>query len=737
MDQNIENVYHDLVDKIKRYSSSLNEDLLKKAVEWSHNTYREKLHFSGKPYFEHCLNVAQILVDLKMDYETIIAGLLHAIIIDTEITTDEIRKNFNESIANLVSGFSQISELRLKSNDLKQEDILRKLILSIAKDLRVIIIKFADQLERLRAIDVTFDERNKTFVQNIAQETMSIYAPLAHRLGVNRIKQELEDLSFKFLNHDTYQYIQQRLTESRDVQERYINLIINELSERLRSLNVEAKISGRPKSIYSIHKKMVNRGYSLDKISDILAIRIIVKEGDSPDTRYRDCYTALSVVQELYKPIQSLYADYITNPRENGYQSIHIKALFEPQQSPLERRIVEVQIRTDKMHEKAETGIAAHWLYKERKSKMDEVDEKLSFIRQKVLEDALDPDKFMQSLNIDDLFRDDIFIFSPDRDLWQLPKGSTPVDFAFHVHTDVGLHCLGAKINGKLVQLNTELKSGDTVEIITSNNQQPNRDWLKFVKTNKAKSRIRHWMKQSQFEQSRKLGEEMLNKALKSFHLEISNDELRSIARTFKFDDYSNFLSAIGLGELTINNVIRAVAPEKLNETNDESLLKRIIKRAKGNEPGVKVQGEKNLLITFAKCCQPLPGDKITGFVVRGKGVVIHRTDCKNVPKLLENPDRNIDVQWAIDPDKKFVSRINMIAENHRGFLRSVTDTIEAMNSNIVSIDMKTKDTLLNNIMAIEVLNVNHLARIISKLKSIKGVIRVDRIEGDGSIDYI
>lgn len=736
MDHNYENVYNDLSNRIKCYSSSLDEDLLKKALEWSYSTNKGKLHFSGKPYFEHCLNIAHLLVDLKMDYETIVGGLLHSIIIDTEITADEIKKNFNESVANLVTGFSQISELRLKSSELKHEDILRKLILSIAKDLRVIIIKFADQLERLRAIDLTLEERNHTFVNKIAQETISIYAPLAHRLGVNRIKQELEDLAFKFLNYETYKNIELRLDENRNVQEGYISKIIQQLTERLQASNVEAKITGRPKSIYSIHKKMVNRGYSFDKINDILAIRIIVKEGESRESKYRDCYTALGVVQSLYKPIDDLYSDFIQNPRENGYQSIHIKVLYEPEDSVSERRTVEIQIRTDKMHEKAETGIAAHWLYKERKTKMDEVDEKLTFIREKVLEDARNPDKFMRSLNIDDLFRDEIFIFSPDRDLWQLPKGSTPVDFAFHVHTDVGFHCLGAKINGKLVQLNTELKSGDTVEIITSNSQQPNRDWLKFVKTNKAKHRIRHWIRKSQFEESKKLGEEMLNKALKTFHIEVSHEELRRVAKTFKFEEYDNFLSAIGLGELTTNNIIRSLAPDKLNVANEDSLLKRIIKRAKGSEPGVKVQGITNLLINFAKCCQPLPGDKITGFVVRGKGVVIHRTDCKNVPKLLEHPDRNIDVQWAIDPEKKFVSRINMIAENDRSFLKNVTEVIEAMNSTIVSIEMKPKDTLLINIMAIEVLNVNHLVRIINKLKSIKGVIRVDRIEGNGSIDY-
>lgn len=736
MDHKYESTYYNLIDRIKSYSSSLNEDSLKSAFELSFDVYKEKLYFSGKPYFDHCLNVAKVLVDLKMDYETIVAGLLHTINIDAEFSLDDVKEKFSERIAGLVNGFSQISEIRLRGNEIKQEDILRKLILSIAKDLRVIIIKFADQLERLREIDSTLDERNPTLVKNVAQETMSVYVPLAHRLGVNRIKHELEDLSFKFLNFDTYKNIQMRLVESRDVQQRYINQIVKELSERLKFFDVDARVTGRPKSIYSIHKKMVNRGYSFDKINDILAIRIIVNEENDHEDRYQKCYTALGVVQELYKPIQALYSDYIQNPRENGYQSIHIKVLYSPRDTHFEKRIVEVQIRTDRMHEKAETGIAAHWLYKERKSRMDEVDEKLNFIRQKVLEDALDPDKFMKSLNIDDLFRDEIFIFSPDRDLWQLPKGATPIDFAFHVHTDVGMHCLGAKVNGKLVQLNTELKSGDTVEIITSNNQQPNNDWLKFVKTNKAKSKIRRWIRQSQFEQSKKLGEDMLNRALKSFHLEISNDELRKIAKTFKFDEYDKFLSAIGLGEITTNNVIRAVAPEKLDTTQEDSLLKRIIKRAKGTEPSVKVQGINNLLITFAKCCQPLPGDRITGFVVRGKGVVIHRTDCKNVPKLLENPDRNIDVQWAVDADKKFVTRLNMVAENNRSFLRSVTDAIEGMNSSIVSINMKTKDTLVNNMMAIEVLNVNHLNRIIGRLKSIKGVIRVDRVEGNGTIDY-
>ncbi|MBD3289823.1 TGS domain-containing protein, partial [candidate division KSB1 bacterium] len=444
---------------------------------------------------------------------------------------------------------------------------------------------------------------------------------------------------------------------------------------------------------------------------------------------------ALSVVQNEFEPVHELYSDYIQNPRDNGYQSIHAKVIYAPNSTNgrATKKVIEVQIRTDKMHEEAETGIAAHWLYKEGRRRLDEVEEKLIQLRQKIFDDAKDPEKFIQSLKVDDLFQNEIYVFSPDHDLWQLERDSTPVDFAFHVHTDVGFHCIGAKVNGKLVPLNHRLKNGDMVEIITSNNQHPNQDWLKYVKTSKAKSKIRRWIKETQFEQSCRLGEDLLNKTLAKFHISLKNDEVIQLAKDHNYQDVAKFYAAIGRGDLTPTKIVNKIAPEKLQSDKHDSFLKRFIKLAWGIDNTVKVQGLDNLLINFGKCCQPLPGDRIVGFITKGRGVVIHRTDCKNVPKLLEDEDRNIDVQWAVNDSKKFVAKINMIAENNRVFLRDITDSLASMNTNIVSMNMKSQDTLVSNVMVIEVLNLNHLNRIMNRVRKIKGVISVQRIDGNYS----
>ncbi len=723
--------FAEIVSRIKQYSNNVNEDLIKQAFEFSYNTHKDQLYISGEPYFEHCLKVVDILIELRMDYETVIGGFLHAITIDTETDKQVIKEKFGKNIYDLVVGLYQISELHFRNKHIKQTDKLRKLVLSIARDIRVIIIKLADRLIYMRAINATLEKRNSKLIKDVGEKAMAIYVPLAHRLGISKIKQELEDLSFKFLEPETYENIRTRLAESREVRETHIDQIVSIVKQGLSKAGIICKVHGRSKSIYSIHKKMINRGYSFDKINDILAIRIIVKDGLLHD-RFKDCYAALSVVQNEFVPVHELYSDYIQNPRENGYQSIHAKVIYTPNSNGHEnQKVVEVQIRTEKMNDEAETGIAAHWLYKEGRKRLDEVEEKLIQLRQKIFDDAKDPDKFIQSLKIDDLFQNEIFVFSPDHDLWQLENDSTPIDFAFHIHTDVGFHCIGAKVNGKMVPLNHCLKNGDMVEIITSNNQHPNQDWLKFVKTNKAKNKIKRWIKETQFAQSSKLGEELLNKTLIKFNISLKNDEIKQIAKEFNYNDAAKFYAAIGRGDLTPTRIVHKIAPDNIQSDKIDSFLKRFIKLAWGIDNTVKVQGLDNLLINFGKCCQPLPGDRIIGFITKGRGVVIHRTDCKNVPKLLEEEDRNIDVQWAVNNSKKFVAKINVIAENNRVFLRDITDSLISMNTNIVSMDLKTQDTLASNVMVIEVLNLNHLNRIMNRVRKIKGVISVQRIDGN------
>ena len=726
--------FQQFLEKINKSNSKIDEKLFLNAFELSYEAHKEQFLMSEMLYFDHCLNVAEILIELKMDSETVIGGLLHAITNDTNVSEQDISDQFGDSVGSLVKDLAQINKLKFKSRTIKQHDNLRKLILSIVKDIRALIIKFAERLDRLRVIDSSNNKINEKLVYNIAEETMAVYVPLVHRLGIYKIKHELEVLSFKFLNREIYDNIKIRLVENKDEQQIYINHIIEKLQKAITREKISAEIYGRSKSIYSIHKKMVNRGYSFDKINDLLAIRIIVEDKESHKDKYKNCYTALSVVQNLFKPVQSLYNDYIQNPRDNGYQSIHIKVIYNPNNSTTEiKKIIEIQIRTNKMHEDAESGLAAHWLYKEGKQKKDKIDEKLISIREKILDEARDPEKFIESLKIDDLFSDKIFIFSPDYDLWQLPKDSTPIDFAYNVHTDVGFHCIGAKVNKKIVPLDYKLKSGETVEILTSNAQRPNSDWLNFVKTSRAKNKIKRWIRETQFEESVRLGEELLIKNLKHFNLKINSEELINIATRCDFNSKTKFYEAIGRGDITTNYIIKKIAPEKLQVNKEDSIFKKFIKRATGNDNAIRVQGLDNLLINFGLCCNPLPGDRIIGFVTKGRGVVIHRTDCKNVTKLVENLDRNIDVKWALDSERRFVAKIKMISKKNIVFLHDVTESLLKLNTNIVSVDMKEKDSLVKNTMAIEVLNINHLNRIINKIRKIKGVLNVDRINGNGN----
>jgi GTP pyrophosphokinase len=464
--------------------------------------------------------------------------------------------------------------------------------------------------------------------------------------------------------------------------------------------------------------KMQRRRLPFEDIHDLLAIRIVVKKVEA-------CYFALGVVHSLFIPVTDGFNDYIATPKSNMYQSLHTTVI-----GP-DGKMVEIQIRTEEMHRTAEEGIAAHWRYKEGRVKEDEIDKHFIWLR-RVLEwqqDAPDSTEFMENLKID-LFHDEVFVFTPKGDLFRLPAGSTPVDFAFAVHTDVGSHCLGAKVNSKIVPLNHKLRSGDTVEIITSNAQHPNQDWIKFVKTSKARTKIKRWVRDSMFEQSLKLGEEIVLKEFKKYNIKKNEEELTEIAQSYGLSDTSQLFAAIGRGDVPIQGIIHKIAPDKLEQLKDETFLKRFIRRAKSPEKGVRVQGIENMLINFGNCCQPVPGDSIIGFITKGRGVVVHRTDCKNIFNLMQDPERNIDVEWDVDKDKRFLVRLYMVANDARDFLRDVTEAISSTNANIVNVVLKTEDLMVHNNMLIEVRNLKHLTSIIHKIGKIKGIINVERLDG-------
>lgn len=709
--------FEQVLRKLREYSPKSDTVLLQRAFEFGQEAHKDQLRKSGEPYFIHCLEVARILTDLRMDSTTIAGGLLHDVVEDTGINIEEVKEKFGREVALLVDGVTKISELKFDSLEARQAENFRKMIVSMVKDIRVILIKFADRLHNMKTIE--FLPKKKQ--QRIAIETRDVYAPLAHRLGIARIKWELEDLVLKTLDPERYWELEKQIADKREERERYIRKVTNPIRKELRQLDIRAKITGRPKHFYSIYGKMKDRQVPLEKIYDLLAIRIIVK-------RVEECYFVLGVVHNLYTPVHERFKDYIATPKSNFYQSLHTTVI-----GP-DGKKVEIQIRTEEMHTTAEQGIAAHWLYKEGKSKGDDLDKHLSWLRQ-VLEwqqETKDPSEFMENLRIE-LFQDEVFVFTPKGDLLKLPLRSTPVDFAFAVHTDVGYHCLGAKVNGRMVPLRYQLKSGDSVEIITSPNQKPNPDWIKFVKTSKARSKIKRWLKESFYEQSLDLGEEIVQKQFKRCNIKRDAVDLNEIAQTFNFQNAEQLFASIGRGDTSVQSVINRIAPEKDLDIKDGSLFKKFISRARGKAKGVKVQGLDNLMIAFGRCCQPVPGDNILGFVTKGRGIVIHRNDCKNIINLIENPERKIDVEWDVDKDKHFMVRLQLLGEDRKRFLLDVSESIAQADTNIVSIEMKAEDTFVQSTIIIEVRNLLHLTRIINKISQVQGVISVERLNGSVS----
>lgn len=706
-----------ILRKLQRYSHyPPDTEMLAHAFEFSQEAHKKHLRKSGAPYFEHCLEVARILSDLRMDQVTIAGGLLHDVVEDTGITVDEVEEKFGKEIAGLVDGVTKINELKFDSIEARQAENFRKMLLSMVKDIRVILIKFADRLHNMRTIEY-LPERKQ---QRIALETRDVYAPLAHRLGMSRVKWELEDLCLKTLSPRVYWELVQKVAEKREEREGYIRRITVPIRKAVKTERIQAKITGRPKHFYSIFAKMQRDEKPFEQIYDLIAIRMIVKQVE-------DCYLVLGMVHNLFTPVQERFKDYIATPKTNMYQSLHTTIIGPG------GRMVEIQIRTEEMHRTAEEGIAAHWRYKEGQQKEDELDKQLVWLRQMLdwQYDTKDPQEFMENLRIE-LFQDEVFVFTPKGHLLKLPLGSTAVDFAFAVHTDIGLHCIGAKVNGRIVPLNRKLKSGDSVEIITSANQKPNPDWIQFARTSKARSKIKRWIKESLLEQSEKLGEEILVKQFKRYHIERENIDLNAVTEGFGYTDVRHLYSAIGRGDLSVHSVISKIAPEKVVAIQDQNFLKKFLDKARGSAKGVRVQGLDNLLITFGKCCQPVPGDRIVGFVNRGRGVVIHRSDCKNVLQLMENPERNIAVEWDVDRDKQFMVRLQLLGEDRKHFLRDISESISQTDTNIVSVEMRAKDSLVHSNMIIEVKNLQHLTRVMSKMSKVKGVISVERLDGTG-----
>jgi len=711
--------YDELIETIYRYHPNLNRELLDKAYKFGIWAHRDQIRDSGEPYFEHCLNVAKILSELKMDSTTIAAGLLHDVVEDTVFTLQDIEEIFNRDIANLVNGVTKITEIsgrKSSSFEVRQAETYRKMLLSMTNDIRVIIIKFADRLHNMRTLQ-HIPAPNRRL--RIALETRDVYAPLAHRFGMARLKSELEDLAFKFIDNKAYTELARSLNEKREERENYIQNIIKPIKKELEEHGIKAEVQGRPKHLYSIYKKMKTRNKPLEEIYDLFAIRIIVED-------VAQCYYVLGIVHNLFIPVYERFKDYIAMPKFNGYQSLHTTVVDKS------GRMLEIQIRTWEMHRIAEMGIAAHWRYKEGKNleKNDDIDNKLVWVRQLLEQydgETVDAKDFLDSLKIN-LYQDEVFVFTPKGDVIKLPKGSTPVDFAFAVHTSIGMHCIGAKVNGKIVPLKYQLNSGDQVEIITSQNQHPNQDWLTFVKTAKARHRIRKYLREVQFEHSVKLGDEILQKYSKRYHLKVSDEKLEEIANNLHYDDAKQLRAAIGRGEISIEKIFSFLTDEKLKEPK-YNLFTKILKRGRKHS-AIQVDGVDNMVVHIGKCCQPVPGDEIIGYISRGKGITIHRTNCPNISRLIEKKDRTIPVNWNVEAEEQFKVQLAILGEDRKNFLRDITQAISVHNTNILHIDFTSKDKLVVGKLVIEVKNLPHLTRIIQSISKVNGMLSVERVEG-------
>ncbi len=695
----------------------LDHELLVRAYKFSDVAHAGQVRHSGEPYVSHCIEVARILADLQLDTTTVVSGLLHDIVEDTDITIEDVAREFGSEIAQIVDGLTKIANLPLSSREERQVENYRKLLLSIAKDARVILIKLADRLHNMRTLDYLEPEKQR----RVAQETRDLYAPLAHRFGMAKVRWELEDLAFKHLEPDAYKTLAKLVAAKRGEREQLIAQMREPLEKRLTDAGIaDVDVTGRPKHLWSIYKKMQARDRPYEDIYDLLAIRVIVPN-------VLECYHALGVIHDGWTPVQERIKDYIAQPKSNGYQSLHT-TVFGPG-----RQLFEIQIRTRDMHRTADFGIAAHWLYKESSRSADDLDRQLAWFRQ-VLElqlDAETPGEFLEFLKLD-LYQDEIFVFTPTGDVIQLPKGATPLDFAFSVHTQVGAHCAGAKVNGRIAPLSRELKNSETIEILTNPNAKPSRDWLSHVRTGRARHKIRQMLRLEERSSAMRLGREIIERELRRRRLpKIDDHGLQPIAKLLKLKDATHLIASVGAGDVHVLQLLKALHPdlETAEPAERQSTLERIVDRVRGTGKGIRIQGADGLLVRYSQCCQPVPGDQVVGYVTRGRGVSIHRGDCPNLLLLAHEPERRLDIDWREMAGERFIVRLAMEGTDRRGLYADVAAAVSATGTDIKSLELKTTDGRVTGSAMVEVENLAHLERIMKAARRVKGIAAVSRRE--------
>jgi len=712
--------FEDILDKVESYKPDFDEELLQKAYIFSAREHRGQVRSSGEPYLIHPLNVAYILTDMRLDETSIAVGLLHDVLEDTLTTKETLQQHFGDDVAELVDGVTKISRYNFVSKEEQQAETFRKMLLAMVSDLRVVLIKLADRLHNMRTLQHLPEEKRVA----VAKETMEIYAPIANRLGMGRIKSELEDLSFRYLHPREFEDLNRAVSEKLAVSAEVVEGVKATLSKKLRDNEIAGDVYGRVKSVYSIWSKLRRQEIDIGQLYDYVAFRIITPS-------LKDCYACLGIIHQMWRPVPGRIKDYIAMPKPNFYQSLHTTVVAEKGQP------FEVQIRTKEMDLIAEQGIAAHWKYKEGRVGAHADDKSFLWLRQLVewQHEIKDPHVFLNSLKID-LYPDEVYTFTPKGDVFAFPRGATPLDFAYRIHTDVGHRCVGARVNGKLVPLRTPLKNGDIVSVLTGANQSPSREWLNMVVTSRARHKIRHWLNLEQKNRSIEVGRKLIEREAKRYRVQwrklVAENALDGVLPEYGAGRLEDLYAEIGYGKLSARSIVERFVTDEQKEKGgaDSGVIQQAVRRIfpfASSAATIKVKGHDDLMTYLAKCCKPLPGERIVGYVTRGKGVAVHSANCPNIKNLMFNEDREIAVEWAGERQSQFQVELEVQMEDRQGILARVIAAISNLKTNIRQMDSRTSDGKATAELVLEIADLKHLERVTRSIVSVDGVVRVER----------
>jgi GTP pyrophosphokinase len=712
--------FEDILDRVESYKPDFDEELLQKAYIFSAREHKGQVRSSGEPYLVHPLNVAYILADMRLDETSIAVGLLHDVLEDTLTTKEKLQELFGDDVAELVDGVTKISRYAYVSKEEQQAETFRKMLLAMVSDLRVVLVKLADRLHNMRTLQYLPEEKRLA----VASETLDIYAPIANRLGMGRVKSELEDLSLRHLHPREYEELKSAVEEKLVVSAELVDRIRETLAAQLKSSDIDGEVTGRVKSMYSIWTKLRRQEIDIGQVYDYLAFRIITSS-------VKDCYACLGIIHQTWRPVPGRIKDYIAMPKPNFYQSLHTTVVAGRGQP------FEVQIRTREMDLIAEQGIAAHWKYKEGRVGASSDDANFLWLRQLVewQQEIKDPRVFMNSLKID-LYPDEVYTFTPKGDVFAFPRGATPLDFAYRIHTDVGHRCVGARVNGKLVPLRTQLQNGDIVEIITGASQTPSREWVNMVATSRARHKIRHWLNAEQKNRSIELGRKLMEKEAKKYKVQwrklIAENALDGVLTEHGFPRLEDLYADVGYGKISARSIVERFVTDEQKEKGptDESVIQAAVRKIfpfTSTAAAIKVRGYDDLMTYLAKCCNPLPGERIVGYVTRGKGVAVHSANCPNVKNLMFNPDREIAVEWADQRQAQFYVELEILMEDRQGILARVVSTIANLKTNIRQMETRTGEGKATTELVLEIADLKHLEKVTRSLAGLEGVLRVDR----------